>query len=66
MSAVQELRPQFIIDTDGQKKSVILPFEAYEELLEDLSDLAAAAERREEETVSHDNLLKELKSDGFI
>ncbi|WP_446009657.1 hypothetical protein [Candidatus Electrothrix sp.] len=60
MNVVQKLRPQFIIDPNGQKKAVILPVDKYEELLEDLEDLAAAAERREEKTLSHDQLVKEI------
>ena len=66
MTIAQELRPQFIIDPNGQKKAVILPVREYEELLEDLEDLAAVAERRKEKTLSHDQLLKELTADGFI
>jgi hypothetical protein len=66
MNIAQELRPQFIIDPDGQKKSVILEISEYEELLEDLEDLAAVAERRTEETISHEQLVKELKADGLI
>lgn len=50
----------------AREETVILPFNEYEELVEDLSDLAAAAERRNEETVSHEQLLKELKTDGRI
>ena len=37
-----------------------------EELMEDIEDLAAVAERREEPTVSHEDLLVELKRDGLI
>src|SRR6056297_3710887 len=53
-----ELHPQYVVNEKGQKKAVILPVEEYEELLEDLSDLAIAAERREEGTVSHEQILK--------
>jgi len=58
--------PQYITDAKGQKTAVILPLDAYTELLEDLSDLAAVAERRTEETVSHKDLLAELKADGLL
>ncbi len=58
--------PQYITDAKGQKTAVILPLDAYTELLEDLSDLAAVAERRMEKTVSHEDLLAELKADGLI
>ena len=66
MIAANELHPQFVVDSDGQKKAVILPFDEYEGLLGDLSDLAVAAERKEEGTISHDQLLKDLKADGTI
>jgi hypothetical protein len=58
--------PQYITDDMGHKTAVILPIDAYTELLEDLSDLATVAERRSEETVSHKALLDSLKADGLI
>lgn len=60
------INPQYITDAKGQKTAVILPLDTYTELLEDLSDLAAVAERRMEETASHKDLLAELKADGLI
>jgi len=45
---------------------VLLPIEQYERLLEDLEDLAAVAERRNEPTISHDDLVAELKRDGLL
>ena len=66
MSTAEELHPQYVVDEKGHKKAVLLPVEEYEELLEDLSDLAIAAERRDEETVGHQQLLKEFKTDGSI
>ena len=57
---------QYIVDSQGHKTSVILPFAEYEELLEDLSDLAVIAERRDEPTVSFDELKKRLKEDGLL
>ena len=36
------------------------------ELMEDISDLAAVAERREEPTRSHEQVLEELKRDGLL
>ncbi len=61
-----QLHPQFIVDADGHRQAVILPLDEYEGLLEDLSDLAVAAERKDEETISHDKLLKDLKADGSL
>ncbi|WP_417913993.1 hypothetical protein [Candidatus Electronema sp. JM] len=66
MNTVSQLRPKFIVDGKGRKKAVVLPFAAYEKLMEDLADLAAAAERRKEQTVLHAQLLKELQADGIL
>jgi len=38
----------------------------YEELLQDLEDLVAIAERQGEKVVSHEELVKELQRDGCI
>jgi hypothetical protein len=38
----------------------------YHELLEDLHDLAVIAERKDEPTISHKTLLKELKHEGLV
>jgi hypothetical protein len=59
-------RPQYITDNEGHKTAVILPIAVYDELLEDLSDLATAAERRNEDIVSHKDLVGSLKADGLI
>ena len=53
-------KPQYITDADGQKLSVILPIADYLELLEDLEDLATIAERRNETTISLEDVLTEL------
>lgn len=66
MINLQDLHPEFITDKSGQKKSVILSISEFQELIEDIEDLAAAAERREESTVSHEELVKELKRDGLV
>jgi len=50
----------------GEKKGVILSMDEYEELLQDLEDLVAIAERQGEKVVSHEELIKELKRDGCI
>ena len=45
---------------------MILPINEFQELLEDIEDLATIAERRDEPTISHQQLIKELKKDGLI
>jgi len=66
MRGLKELKPQFITNEAGKKISVVLPIATYQELLEDIEDLTAVAERREEATISHDDFIKELKQDGII
>lgn len=58
--------PQYITDEKGHKTAVILSLDAYSELMEDLSDLAAAAERRNEQTISHEDVVAGLKADGLV
>lgn len=57
---------QYVTDDTGRKTAVLLPIEQYERLLEDLEDLAAIAERRNEPTISHEELIEELKRDGLL
>ena len=66
MHGLKDLNPQFITNEAGEKISVILPMDKFQELLEDIEDLAAIAERREEPTIPHDEFIKELKQDGII
>ncbi|MFY1110292.1 MAG: hypothetical protein AB3K77_01185 [Methanosarcinaceae archaeon] len=40
--------------------AIILPIEEYEKLKEDLHDLAAFAERRNEKTISFEEMKREL------
>ena len=58
--------PQYVTDTTGRQTAVILPLGEYKELLEDLDDLAVAAERVDEATVSHTMVVAELKEDGYL
>ena len=57
---------QYVTNQAGEQTAVILPIDEFEELLEDLHDLAILAERRDEPSVSHEELLAELKRDGLI
>lgn len=63
---MDKLHEQFIVDNSGKKIAVVLPLENYEELLEDLHDLAIIAERKDETTISFNELKKGLKKDGLI
>jgi PHD/YefM family antitoxin component YafN of YafNO toxin-antitoxin module len=61
-----KIQTQYLIDEQGQKTSVVIPVEEYEELLEDLHDLAVIAERKDESTISFNELKKRLKVDGLL
>ncbi|OGW13423.1 MAG: hypothetical protein A3G93_01610 [Nitrospinae bacterium RIFCSPLOWO2_12_FULL_45_22] len=60
------IQTQYLIDESGKKTAVVIPLEEYEELLEDLHGLAIIAERRDEPTISLDELIKRLKVDGLL
>jgi hypothetical protein len=66
MDIMPQLHPEYVTNSEGRKTAVILPIEDYEELLEDLDDLAVAAARKNEPTVSHEQLLTELGKDGLL
>jgi hypothetical protein len=66
MVDLRQLKPQYVTNEAGEKTAIILPIEAFEELLEDIEELAIVAERREEPTMAHDQLVTELKRDGLI
>lgn len=57
---------QYIVNKHGEKTAVILPIEEYEELLEDLHDLAVIAERRDEATGLLEEVKQRLKKDGLL
>ncbi len=66
MQTAEKFHPQFVTDTSGRQTAVILPLGEYYELMEDLDDLAMAAERTDEPTVPHAKVVAELKADGYL
>lgn len=66
MISAKDFNPDYITDAKGHKRAVILPLKEYEELLEDLNDLAVAAERRDEPGIAHKKVMEELKRDGCL
>ena len=52
---------QYLTDEHGDRTAVVLPIGDYEKLFEDLGDLAAVAERRDEPLIPHDQFIAELK-----
>ena len=57
---VEKLHPEYVTDGEGHRRAVILPIGEFDELLEDLADLACVAERREEPTVAHQKVMEDL------
>ena len=66
MLDLRQLKPQYVTNEAGERTAIILPIEEFQELLEDVEDLAVLAERRDEPTVSHEQLVAELRRDGLL
>ena len=60
------MNTQYITDDHGDKLAVVIPMRDYQELMEDVSDLAAFAERRNEKTVPLADIKKKLIADGLL
>jgi hypothetical protein len=65
MRKLQE-KEKYIVDRTGTKTDVIIPLNEYEELLEDIHDLAIIAERIDEPTMSLKELKRKLQVNGII
>ena len=57
---------QFIVNAKGKKTAILLPLRQYRKLMEDLHDLAVVAERRQEKTVTLEDMKRRLKKDGLL
>ena len=57
---------QFVVDDSGRKTAVLLPIKEYENMMEDLHDLAVAAERKDEERITLAEMKKRLQLDGRL
>ncbi|MEA3288846.1 MAG: hypothetical protein U9Q04_01590 [Campylobacterota bacterium] len=66
MTMPMNLHPQYITNDNGEKISVVLSMQEFENILEDFEDLATVAERKDEKSTSHQDVLEELKQDGII
>ncbi len=53
-------RKQYQTDAQGKRTAVVVPIAEYEQMLEDLHDLAVIAERRDEPTITRDELQRRL------
>lgn len=57
---------RYVTNEVGERTEVILPIAFYETMMEDLSDLAAIADRRNDPTTPHSDFIEELKRDGIL
>lgn len=62
----QSVKPQYLYNESGEKTFVVLPVRKYQELIEDLHDLAIMAERRNEPTITIEEFERELKTNGSL
>jgi len=60
------MNARYLTAADGSRTDVVIPVADYEELMEDLQDLAVIAERREEPSISLAEVKKKLKEDGLL
>ena len=51
---------QYVVNELGQKTAVLMPIEAFEQLVEDLHDLAMIAQRQKEPELNLNEMLKRL------
>jgi len=59
-------KEKYIVNEKGKKTAAILPIKKYEELMEDLHDLAVVAERRDEPTITFGKLKERLRKNGLL
>lgn len=60
------MNARYITSEDGSRTDVVIPLSDYEELMEDLQDLAVIAERKDEPSTSLEEVKNKLKKDGFL
>lgn len=60
------MNAQFLTDEGGHRIAVVLPVNDYNDLMEDVADLAAIAERRNEDRLSLDQVRQSLIADGLL
>lgn len=58
---MERSKKQYIVDEDGRKTAVVLPIKEYEQLLDDLEDLAVIAERKDEPAEPLDAVTERLE-----
>ncbi|MDO8684604.1 MAG: hypothetical protein Q7N50_14150 [Armatimonadota bacterium] len=57
---------EYIIDDRGRKKSVVMSYRTYLRLLEDIADLRAIAERRDQTPEDLESVIADMKNAGRV
>lgn len=57
---------EYVIDSKGRRKAVIMSLKAFERLIEDLDDLQCIEDRRHETAVSLESVIADLKDAGRL
>ncbi|NJM38185.1 MAG: hypothetical protein HC845_10205 [Akkermansiaceae bacterium] len=57
---------QFLTNQKGKKVAAVIPIKDYQNLMEDLEDLAMIASRRDDETITFEELKEKLIKDGLL
>ena len=57
---------KFVVDSKGRKTAVIVPIDLFEELMEDMHDLAIVAERKGEKPITAKEFNKRLRKRGLV
>jgi hypothetical protein len=63
---IREMQLKYVTDEKGEKTAVILPIDEFEELLEDIEDMAVLLERRDETTIPFEEVIVKLKKNGLL
>ena len=63
---IHEPAAEYIVDKKGHKKGVLLSIDQYEQLMEDLHDLAVIADRKSEKAVPFGSAAKRLRKNGRV
>ena len=61
-----QIKNKYLTNEKGERTDVVIPLEEYEDLIEDLHDLAVIAERQDEPVVSFEEVKKRLRADGLL
>ena len=60
------MNARYITSEDGSRTDVVISLSDYEALMEDLQDLAVIAERKDEPSLSLEEVKNKLKEDGVL